>query len=84
MSRGWAGGSTRQWRKIRAARLAADGRRCQLQYPGCTAIATEVHHTLGKALGDDIAHLVSACRSCNLKAGDPRTRDPRPRPRTPW
>jgi 5-methylcytosine-specific restriction endonuclease McrA len=86
VSRGWAGGSTWAWRKIRAAVLIRDHRRCQLRLPGCTTLATEVHHTLGKTMGDDVAHLVAACRPCNLKAGDPRraARDPRPRPRTQW
>jgi len=84
MSKAWAGGSTRAWRRIRARRLAMDGRRCQLRIPGCTTIATEVHHTLGKSNGDDITHLVSACVNCNRKAGDPTGRDPKPRPRTQW
>jgi 5-methylcytosine-specific restriction endonuclease McrA len=85
MSNGWAGGSTRSWRRIRGAVFVRDHGLCQLRLPGCTTLATEVHHTLGKTMGDDVAHLVAACRHCNLKAGDPRTaRDPRPRPRTQW
>ena len=78
MSKAWAGGSTRAWRRIRARRLAMDGRRCQLRIPGCTTIATEVHHTLGKSNSDDITHLVSACHNCNVKVGDPRAVTLRP------
>jgi 5-methylcytosine-specific restriction endonuclease McrA len=86
MSKAWAKGSTHRWRQIRAKVLARDGYRCRLQLEGCTTVASHVHHTLGRAVsGDDPAHLVSACRSCNLAVGDPtRSRDPVPRPRTRW
>lgn len=86
MSASWAGGSTRQWRRVRAAVLARDGGRCQLQLPGvCTTRADCVHHTLGKAVtGDDPAHLVASCTPCNLRVGDPRSTDPAPRPKQWW
>ena len=83
-SKAWAGGSTRAWRTIRAAVLNRDGHRCQLRLDVCTVTATCVHHTLGKALGDDPAHLVAACEPCNQAVGDPRRHDPAPRPRTRW
>lgn len=86
MSRAWAGGSTRRWRRTRAMVLQRDSWECQLRLDGCTTVADQVHHTHGRALtGDDPQHLVAACRACNLRVGDPqRTPDPAPRPRTRW
>lgn len=86
MSEGWANGSTRRWRKTRAAILKRDANRCQLHLDGCTTIADCVHHLRGKRHGDDPQWLVAACTHCNLKVGDPeRTdRDPDIRPRTRW
>lgn len=91
MSRSWAGGSTRRWRKLRAVVLAnnraTNGGRCTLAIPGvCTGEATHVHHTLGRTVtGDDPAHVVAACAACNLHVGDPAARpDPSPRPITRW
>lgn len=85
MSKDWRGGSTRAWRKVRALVLARDRQRCQLRVPGvCTTVATEAHHVLGKALGDDPAHLVAACGPCNKHVGDPRSLDPAPTPRVWW
>jgi len=87
MSRSWAGGSTRAWRRLRIRILYRDGYACRLRIPGvCTGLATHVHHTLGREVtGDDPAHLVAACAPCNLATGDPsKTPDPPPRPRTRW
>lgn len=90
MSRAWAGGSTRGWRKARAQVLARDGYLCQLRLEGCTTYAPlrggHVHHTHGRAVtGDDTRFMVAACAHCNLKAGDPTTTpDPAPRPLTRW
>jgi 5-methylcytosine-specific restriction endonuclease McrA len=86
MSRAWQSGSTRAWRKVRTLVLARDGRRCRLKLPGCTTIATTVHHTLGKAhpAGDDPAHLVAACQHCNGSVGDPSSVDPPVQARTAW
>jgi len=86
VSRAWAKGSTRAWRRTRLAVLVRDSWECQLRLDGCTVIATHVHHVHGRCItGDDPAHLVAACAHCNLKAGDPtRTPDPTPRPRTRW
>jgi 5-methylcytosine-specific restriction endonuclease McrA len=86
MSRSWVKGSTPGWRKTRAGVLARDGYVCQLKLEGCATRADQVHHTVGRsASGDDPQHLVAACRSCNLKVGDPsRASDPSPRPRTRW
>lgn len=85
MSRGWQGGSTRAWRKLRALVLARDAYVCRLQLPGCTTRANHVHHTLGKTItGDDPTYLVAACEHCNLKVGDPTRHNPQPRPMTRW
>lgn len=86
MSKSWARGSTRRWRRTRAQVLARDNHTCQLRLDGCTVAATDAHHTRGKAFGDDPHHLVAACRHCNLKIGDPMTRrhDPQPTPRSNW
>ncbi|HEV2784686.1 MAG TPA: hypothetical protein VGX25_35325 [Actinophytocola sp.] len=85
MSKAWAKGSTRRWRKIRARVLARDRYRCQLRRPDCAGRADQVHHTLGRAVtGDDERYLVAACGPCNRGVGDPARRDPQPAPRTRW
>lgn len=81
MSRSWESGSSRQWRRLRRQVLERDGYRCRLELEGCTTIARHVHHLAGKAQGDDPSKLVAACKSCNLKVGDPTRHDPDP---TPW
>jgi hypothetical protein len=87
MSEGWAGGSTRAWRRVRAFVLARDGHRCRIRLEGvCVGVATHAHHTRGKAYGDDPRFIVAACAPCNLKKGDP-TRvkgDPPCNPVTVW
>ncbi|RKF24131.1 HNH endonuclease [Micromonospora globbae] len=84
MSRSWEGGSTRAWRKLRAWVLNRDSHRCQLRLPGCTTIATHVHHLRGKQHGDDPTYLAAACAHCNLATGDVSGHDPAPQPRTRW
>jgi 5-methylcytosine-specific restriction endonuclease McrA len=86
VSRTWAKGSTRQWRRIRARVLARDGYQCKVQIEGvCTTKATCVHHTQGRAVtGDDERYLQAACQPCNLAIGDPAKRDPQPRSVTRW
>ena len=69
MSRSWSQGSTRAWRTLRTAILAANRSEhhgaCQLNVGAmcqrhgrpcpdiCTGTATAVHHARGKAYGDD-------------------------------
>jgi len=82
MSKSWARGSTRAWRRIRAEVLLLNrqrnGGRCTLQLDGCTGQADQVHHTVGRAVtGDDPRYLVAACGACNRKLGNPKTRQPR-------
>ena len=83
MSKGWEGGSTRRWRKLRRFVLSRAGYRCQLQLPGvCIGEAPlrarpgvpagHAHHTLGRSVsGDNPQHIVAACAPCNLAAGQP-------------
>lgn len=72
MSKNWAAGSTRAWRRTRALVLQRDRNLCRLQLDGCTGVATHVHHTRGRSVtGDDRRYLVAACEACNLKIGDP-------------
>jgi 5-methylcytosine-specific restriction endonuclease McrA len=86
MSKQWAKGSTAAWRRVRAQVLARDGRRCRIQIVGvCTTVADQVHHTIGRAVTrDNPAHLIAACRACNLRVGDPTGHDPDPTPRRWW
>lgn len=84
MSKGWEGGSTRAWRRVRRHVLERDGYLCRLKLDGCTTRATHVHHLAGKGAGDDPANLVAACQHCNLKVGDPTKHDPDPIPWTGW
>ena len=87
MSKAWGRGSTRAWRKTRVLVLVRDGYRCQLRLPGvCVGEAAHVHHTRGKALGDDPAYLLASCAPCNLSLGDPtkKAERPRPKPMTRW
>lgn len=48
--------------------------------------AGHAHHTLGKAItGDNPAHIIAACRACNLAIGDPtQGGDPPGRSATQW
>jgi hypothetical protein len=85
-SRHWVGGSTRAHRKARALVLTRAGHRCQVRDERvCTVVATEAHHVLGRGVtGDDAAHMIAACRPCNLAIGDPIAHDPQPRPMGWW
>lgn len=100
MSRSWAKGSTRRWRELRAQVLRANANtnrgRCALNVGVecakhgkpcrgiCTGAATEVHHSRGKAHGDDVRYLVATCQPCNLHVGQPGAATPKPRPVSRW
>lgn len=87
MSKGWTGGSTRAWRRVRALALARDNYRCRLRLDGCTTIATTVHHLVpwtGRPEDVPVDQLAGACAHCNGVTGDPGRHDPDPRPRTRW
>jgi 5-methylcytosine-specific restriction endonuclease McrA len=76
-SRNWKAGSTPAWKRLRMTVLLRDSYVCQLQLPGCTGRATSAHHVLGRGVtGDDVAHIVAACRNCNQAVGDPSRADP--------
>jgi 5-methylcytosine-specific restriction protein A len=61
MSRAWSGGSTRQWRTVRALVLHRDGHLCQVPRGArpCGAPATSVDHIIPRSLGgsDDPSNL---------------------------
>lgn len=89
MSKAWSGGSTTAWRKLRAAilanNLATNHGQCVRQIPDvCTGQATEVHHVLGKAAGDDPRYLEPVCGPCNRHIGDPLKYEPQPKIRSRW
>lgn len=89
MSRAWAKGSTRAWRRVRASVLQlnveANGGRCTLQLEGCTGRATQAHHTRDRAImGDDPRYLVATCAQCNRKAGRPEASSPKPKRVSRW
>jgi len=90
MSKAWARGSTRAWRKLRAQILAHNlvnnGGKCKANIAGtCTTQATQVHHVLGKAAGDDPRYLQAVCAECNKAIGDPNAgRQPAPRIIDAW
>lgn len=93
MSKAWAKGSTRAWRRLRARILTnnllppprGNSGLCTLQVPDvCTGQATQVHHELGKANGDDERYLKPVCKACNLHIGDPTRYNPQPRVMTRW
>jgi 5-methylcytosine-specific restriction endonuclease McrA len=84
MSKAWAGGSTRAWRKLRSEVLLRDGGLCQLKLDGCEVYATQAHHVKGKGISDNPADLEAACAHCNQQVGDPTRTDPEPQPNTDW
>jgi 5-methylcytosine-specific restriction endonuclease McrA len=56
------------WRKVRLVVLQRDRRRCYW----CGGYATQVDHLQPRALGGaryDLANLVAACATCNLRRG---------------
>ena len=98
MSRSWAKGSTRAWRRRRAAVLLANANtnkgRCALDVGRhcprhgrpcagvCAGVATQVHHGRGKAAGD--VDLVACCAPCNGHVGQPGAVSPDPAPYSRW
>lgn len=74
MSRSWAGGSTRRWRRVRELVLARDGHRCQVPKGAgiCGERATHVDHIRPLADGGDkwdMSNMRAACAPCNLSRG---------------
>jgi hypothetical protein len=79
-------GSTRHYRRIRAAVLEANrlenGGRCTLAIPYvCTGTADTLHHTLGWAVtGDDPRYMEATCAACNGVVGEPGAKTVQPPP----
>jgi 5-methylcytosine-specific restriction endonuclease McrA len=73
MSKGWAGGSTWAYRKLRRFVLARDNYLCQLHHPGCTTIGNQLHHLDGVRAGKVCPpnRAVASCANCNIREGDP-------------
>lgn len=90
------GGSSREWRELRAAILQRDNYLCQIKLEGtwvvrgghirrCLVTADCVHHTRGISVtGDDPRYLQAACSPCNLKVGKPKAKSPDPTAMTQW
>lgn len=81
MSAGWAGGSDRRWRALRAQVLARDSELCQVRSLGCTGHATQVDHivplsvdTSGKYDPDNLRATCAACNQRRNRKGRPFTR----------
>lgn len=66
--------------------LQRDDYRCLIQLTGCTGLATQVHHKLGRAItGDTMPEfLVSSCAHCNQVLGEPKTDGTQPTYVTEW
>ena len=58
-------GSTRQWRKTRARRIAIDNGRCT-RCPNTDRL--HVHHMDGNPANDRTANLITLCEDCHLEA----------------
>ena len=70
MSKAWKG-STPAWRRLRAAVLARDRYRCQIEGPRCLGKATTADHIVPKSQGglDRPDNLRAACVPCNAERG---------------
>lgn len=66
-----ARGSTRAWRRVRAAVLERDGHVCQVQLVCDGATATVVDHIRPVIEGgsDDPTNLRASCQPCNARRG---------------
>lgn len=79
MSEAWRGGSTREWRRLRALILElnrqTNGGHCRAGVLRvCKRVASVAHHTLGRNVtGDDPRFIVAICAPCNIHIGDPQT-----------
>lgn len=61
--------STAKWKNTRKRKLFTQPI-CELQHPGCTQIAEEVHHRMALKDGGEpysMDNLVSACKACHSK-----------------
>ena len=92
---GWAKGSDRRWRKLRARKLTDEPRCEPCLAKGRVTMATEAHHRKPISQGGgkyDYANLQSVCGDCQGEAHgakpkiriDPRTGLPLPGQNHPW
>jgi 5-methylcytosine-specific restriction endonuclease McrA len=92
---GWAKGSDRRWRKLRARKLADEPRCERCLGKGVLTMATKVHHVQPIVQGGgkyDYGNLQSVCGACQNEAHgarpkiriDPRTGLPLPGQGHPW
>jgi 5-methylcytosine-specific restriction protein A len=59
----------KKWAMTRKAKLFANPL-CELEYPGCLGVSTEVHHRIAMEDGGakyDQANLVSTCKPCHSR-----------------
>lgn len=71
---GWAGGSTRAWRRARAAKLERTPTCEDCERRGVTEVAVEVHHIEHLSKGGHRLHLDnlrSLCSTCHAAAHVP-------------
>lgn len=68
-------GSTREWRRLRAAVLERDGYVCHW----CHGPANTVDHLIPRVRGgsDDETNLAAACVACNSRRGQAEAQQPR-------
>lgn len=79
-SAAWSKGSSRAWRRLRAAVLARDRYRCRRCGQGASpGHELEAHHVIPRALGgrDHTANLVTLGRSCHDAADAEARREAR-------
>lgn len=79
MSKAWAAGSSRAWRRVRDLVMEHNrlhyGGKCRARVRGiCLGIAQHAHHTRGREVtGDDPRFIEGVCAPCNLHIGNPIT-----------
>lgn len=90
MSAAWAGGSTRAWRRLRAAVLERDGGRCQVPVEGrpCGVVARTVGHLDPLSAGGPklapMTKLRAECERHNYSDGARLGNATRRQPRRSW
>ena len=72
MSKGWKGGSTSEWRKLREMVFKRDGEMC-VQCGEDDKSVLHIDHIIPKRIvgsaGDQLDNLQVLCKACNLRKG---------------